>query len=444
MKTPLSNTKTLAILAIGVSLLLACASDGELSIERVEYPAPSALPGWEELGPVAATASPWGLTLVPGVHFLRSLSDEDYPIAMRFHVEFEGEAAGIGVVTRSPANRSGPLGFPSEGVAFLVFGDEVLDYHPFNVWVFWIRGDRMTPLGAARVATEQGTPMTVDLYDDGRWVMLTIDGEVLVAGLTPDHRPVDTSFVPHQVRGAVDMSAEMLNAIIPAAALNLGDISIVCPVLPRNANSRTLISGETLIINAPHKAEGARDQWYETARQLERTWSRPVEGFVREADSDDPIAGAVVTVNPSGRTVNTDLEGHFFDTIPPEGDVENWSITVRHPDYPTVHLPIPTMQGAGNIQCQIHREGEGAITVDLSEQRNGESSIIEVVLRRADGTGLPRRHPTPPVGGPVRFRNLAPGEYVVEVIYSNPNEEPFVSDPFYVDESDDQVIMLEQ
>ncbi len=430
MRSPLRKPQPLT-LALLVALALGCGRAPMMRVERINFDATAdALPGWEAAGDVAAEVGPEGLRLPAEAQMVRVCAEDDYPVALHLDVSLGGAGAGLAVVTRAAGGNTGPLGLPRRGVAFVVWEEGVLAQQPFNVALLWIDGDRLIPLDRGRWPA-LARPATLDVYDDGRWVLLAIDGEVIAAATTPDYALPDFSALPRQVRGYAEQSSAIVSTLRHGSDTAGGDVVLAVPRVAGADTAQAEVSALTLLRGAPVKTGEERERWEEMIRPRQRRWPRPVAGHLRDADTGDPIAGAVL-VTRGGRRLTTDIRGRFLDTRPMTRTGEAWTLTVEHPDYPTQAIQRIDAHDLSAIDERLPREGTGEIALTIERA----APITAVTLRPAGG-GPGRTHGAPG-RGPLRFRHLPAGEWVAEVNFDDPARAIFVSEPFTVTDNEDQ------
>lgn len=396
------------------------------SVHRVDLAlGAAALPGWESLGTPALPGS-GELVLRPGSLLVRRVDAGDYPVALHIQVSPRGPNSGLCVVTRSSADSSGPLGLPRSGVAFIVWDDLLLDNTPYNVAVVWLDGGLLIPLDRSRV-NPLPDPATIDIFDDGRWVSLAIDGEILCSTVTPDQPRRETSILPDPVTAPFRRTAEVLDGMTAQRRASGTDVLIGTPITEARADTEAGLSLVTLLTSVPPKGEDEQRRWEATVAEARLRFVRPVQGRIEDS-RDDPVGGAVVLPG-SQRWMFTDLEGWFLDTEAAPRSAEAWSFTVTHPDYPLTVFRVTDPEQMSDLRFTLPIEGDGDLTVTL-QRPDGDRMPIRRAQLTPTGEGRPRAVLVPPPLGPLLFRNLPEGEWTLDVLFEDPGCPPFRSAPF--------------
>jgi hypothetical protein len=428
-----------------------------MAIERFETFMPSGLTGWEESGSGLGSGSSQvsdHLALARGTQVIRALEEDDYPVALRILVNFTGtapstelredddeetelreddhqeEAPAFAAVTRATRDAEGPLGLPRHGVAFMLWDDSVLTRQAFNAEVFWIDGDRLVTLNRERIEP-LSHPATLDIFDDGRFVLFAIDGETIAATVTPDQPHAHAAVIPGQfvrTRQRIEESTEMITGLV-AAPRRGGDVVLTAPLIPgQSARTSVAVESLTLLRHVPDKTRDMMRRWESLVEQHEVRWQRPIWGHVRDAHTRAPIGGALLQLSCWDRRMLSNVAGVFTDTLAPPGSPEVKVLTVMHPDYPTTRVELVDPEDLSTLDIHLPAEGRGDLTLML-ERAPGDTARISHVTLRGIGSGSARENWMPPAG-PMVFRNLPAEEWRAEVEFDAPGRAPFLSEPF--------------
>lgn len=400
-----------------------------MAVERLNIPAlRGEVPGWviSEHPPVQIAAE--GLTILPGAAMVHPLADSDYPIALRIETRV---GTGVLAVTRASRDALGPFGLPRRGVMFALWNEAALAENPFNAQIFWIDGDRLIPLNRDRIV-EMPEVVTVDIYDDGRWVSFAVDGEMMGATVTPDQPRRDLTAIPQTMymRTAVEQAASLYGALTPNPHRERGDVVITSRWGDPAALGATRLGGLTLLRHVPRKTDAEQRRWETIVDVRSRVWPRPLQGVVRDAQTHRPVAGAWVMVDGGRRHLISNLRGRFLDTDAPGPRPGRPALRVLHPDYPETHHEVASGENLGDLVLDLPQEGPAQLALTIEGAPS--AAIPRRVTLIPEGGGPARHHLTPPIVGALTFRHLPAGLWHVEVECEAAPGAPLVSEPFEV------------
>jgi hypothetical protein len=429
---------SLMVLAALLTGVLACHTARPVEMRRFDFARISGrIPGWSEGGSLSSRLAAGRLNLPPGSKLSRAIGVSDYPLQVHLEVQLAKGPSALVVVTRAADDVMGPLGLPSRGVAFVLWDESVFERRPFNAEVLRIEGDRLIPLGRER-CTPLGDSVTIDVYDDGEWVLFGVNGEVVVAR-EPSLATVcrlcsDPMWMPTVVR-------HLWQKVSPPERLpapRTGDLVLASPLVHGDAEISAAVTDLALVLRAPAKSVEERARWEDQARERPLRWPRPIHGHLCDASTRRPIAGAVLTPEGTGRTLPTDDFGEFVETQAPLGDPRDWAMTLNHPDYPAVTLSRDNPGEFTSLNELLDAEGEGVLTLRLESGGDVPSTPRLVTLRPEEEGRLPRHHLTPPPHGPLVFGQLPAGRWRVEVDFGEPGRPLHRGEPFEITGAPDQ------
>jgi hypothetical protein len=420
------------------ALLTACETPTTVEMRRFDFshdftPHRAAtgevIPGWRGVGLAQAATEQGALCLPAGAQVMRSLDASDYPLAMHLDVEFEGEGAGFAALTRVADPGVGPMGLPGRALAFCVWMDDKREQHPFNVQLLRIEGDRMLNLGSEQWDLSSGR-VTLDVYDDGEWVLFALDGETMVARepTLPTRCRWDTR--EPWLRTVLQHAGKILNTPEFVPMTSTGDIMMAALWSPEGEASTVRLTGVTTLCNAPRKNGDERNRWEILAAGRPLRWPWVFFGNLCDAAENRPVMGAHLVQPASGRVLITDEYGLFVDTRAPEGDWRDWGLVLQHPDHPMRRITGATPQDFSDLSRWLEPEGDGTLTLQLERDADDARIPLSVTLIPDDADREPRVHPTPPLRAPMQFHHLPPGRYRVQVQMSGSDEPIAAGDAF--------------
>lgn len=425
---------------LAAALMTACGffrDEPRMVMERLDFGAiEGELPGWEPGGHADPFVEGDLLVIPASGRVSHPLEVEDYPIAIHLTVQPEGTAMGFLVVTRASNDTAGPYGLPRHGVVFAVWAESRLAFNPWNAGVLLLDGDRLVPISRARFPVEDEVIM--DVFDDGRWVLFALNGEVLCATITPDK-----ALPENMLRRGATQVTQAMSALLPGERTpSGGNVVLAAPQVLADIGGRATVSDVALIRRAPPKTEGMRQQWENLVTWDQLRITRALHGQVLDAETEEPIPGVMIAEESGLRQIFTDLDGRFLDSRVVPGSEPPYHFVLYHPDYPATPVTIPDQQSLGRMEQRLVREGDVELVLDLSLDPTAENLDVPVLVSLVPDDGRPVRvNHTPPYEGPLLYRHLLPGEYHVEVRFKN-RPDPHISEPFRVTGEREQVHSL--